>query len=71
MAPVELSNSQHVGHETITHMHHIHIGAIPITKPAKQSYVIPTTDHKIFWAEFRKSKLGKTANGSLHHVQNF
>ena len=27
-------------------MHHIHIGAIPITKPAKQSYAIPTSEFK-------------------------
>ena len=27
-------------------MHHIHIGAIPITKPAKQSYAIPTSELK-------------------------
>ena len=27
-------------------MHHIHIGAIPITKPAKQSNAIPTFELK-------------------------
>ena len=39
-------------------MHHIHIGAIPITKPAKQSYAIPTS----------KLKTPKTLSSGLNFV---
>ena len=73
MAPAELSYSRHAGHETITHMHLIHIGGIPITKSCKTELIasdvqIEIAENSILLAEFRKSKFGDTAAASRHHV---
>jgi hypothetical protein len=47
-------------------MHHIHIGSIPITNPAKQIIAIPTSKLKtsektILQAEFGKSNFAETS----------
>ena len=77
MAPAVLPYARHAGHELVTHMHHIHKGAILITRykhtSCKTELGVLTFQtwearNSIFQAEFGKSNFAENGEAVEIHV---